>query len=174
MTTFPNFQDELSFHNADLHPSELHGQLVGYVCAVQNGSDADRRKTLYRTWVDSDVSATLTGMLEEAHLHALEHLDEFSDFEFSLLMPSDDEPISMRASALALWCSGFLSGFGESGRTLEGDDVQEAMADLARIAAMTDDVPEGEENEVDLHEIIEFVRVSVLLIFAGLKPTGAH
>ena len=174
MITFPNFQDELSSHKTDLHPSELHGRLIGYACAVQAGSDVDRRSSLYRTWLDGDVSDGLREILEAAHSHALEHLDEFSDFEFALLMPSDDEPIGIRAGALAHWCSGFLSGFGESGRNIEGEDVKEAMQDLSRIAAMTDDVPEGEENEVDLNEIIEFVRVSVLLVFAGLKPTGAH
>ena len=31
---------------------------------------------------------------------------------------------------------------------------------------MTDEVPEGEENEEDLAELEEFVRISVLLIFA--------
>ena len=67
--------------------------------------------------------------------------------------------------------------FGETGRQLdvnEKSDVHEAMKDLASIAAMTDAVPEGEENEGDLMEIIEFVRVSTLLIFAETKTSGAH
>ena len=47
------------------------------------------------------------------------------------------------------------------------------MRDLASIAAMTDDVPEGEENEADLMEIVEFVRVSTLLIFAETGSSSA-
>ena len=67
-------------------------------------------------------------------------------------------------------CSGFLSGLGEFGnRLVELEGLtNEALADLARIAALTDEVPEGEDNEVDLVEIEEFVRVSVLLIFSEI------
>jgi len=53
------------------------------------------------------------------------------------------------------------------------DDVIEAFADFSRIAGLTETVPDGEENESDLMEICEYVRISVLLIFTecgGAKP----
>ena len=103
-------------------------------------------------------------------MEGLESLGEFSDFDFSLIIPSDDESIAERVEAVSLWCSGFLSGYGESGRQLSSDDasdVKEALLDLSRIASMSGEVPEGEENESDLTEIVEFVRISTLLIFAA-------
>ncbi|MFT7218735.1 MAG: hypothetical protein ACI8Z1_000346 [Candidatus Azotimanducaceae bacterium] len=174
MTSYQKLQDELSKHSADVHPSELHGQLIGYVCALQNGSNVGRRSALYDTWLDGGVSDALKALLEAEFVHALDNLGEYSDFEFSLMIPDDEEPIADRAESVGLWCSGFLSGFGESGRSIEGDDLTEAMRDLAQIAAMNEEVPEGEENEADLNEIVEFVRIGVLLIFAGLKPSGPH
>ena len=52
--------------------------------------------------------------------------------------------------------------------------MSEALNDLARVAAMTDEVPEGEENESDLNEILEFVRISTLLVFAETDSARAH
>ena len=78
--------------------------------------------------------------------------------------------------SIALWCSGFLSGLGESGRQIDQEqgDAAEALGVIARIAAMTDEVPEGEDNEEDLTEIEEFVRVSTLLVFAETRPGRPH
>lgn len=150
---------------------------MGYLCAVKNQSQKDGRLAVYSGWVEGSVPDALAALLEDAFNQGLDNLEEFSDFDFALLLPDDDAPISERAMAIGLWCSGFLSGFGETGRQLDVNDksdVHEAMRDLASIAAMTDDVPEGEENEADLMEIVEFVRVSTLLIFAETNSPGAH
>ncbi len=176
MPVFKHFQDQLTAYGADHHPSELHGLLMGYLCAVKNQSKKEGRLAVYASWLDGDLPGELGDLMEEAFSEGLENLEEFSDFDFSLLLPDDESPISERAAAIGLWCSGFLSGFGETGRQLDVNDksdVHEAMRDLASIAAMTDDVPEGEENEADLMEIVEFVRVSTLLIFAETGSSSA-
>ncbi len=173
MPVFNHFQDQLTACGIDLHPSELHGLLMGYLCAVKDQSQQQGRLAVYSSWMGDSLPEDLGELLEDAFKQGLENLEEFSDFDFSLVLPADEAPISERAAAIGLWCSGFLSGFGETGRQLDVDeksDVHEAMRDLASIAAMTDDVPEGEANEADLMEIVEFVRVSTLLIFA---ETGA-
>lgn len=177
MSLFAEFQDEMSRHGIDLSPSELHGMLVGYLCAVKDSSTEDQRRALYTAWCEEDVPDVLFGMLEKVVKDVIENLDEFADFDFHLLKPEDESPISDRASAISLWCSGFLSGFGESGRQIEGDDaetIREVLGDLGRIAAMTDEIPDSEENEADLVEIEEFVRVSTLLVFAETLSGGTH
>ena len=174
MSSFLNIQHELISQGFDQHASELHGRLVGYLCAVKEQSSQHRRDALYRDWLDGEPAGELKVLLEAAYKNTVDNLGEYSDFDFNLLIPADDQPIGERAMAVSLWCSGFLSGFGESGRTLEhGSDVAEAMTDLGRIAAMTEEVPEGEENEADLVEIIEFVRISALLVFADGSEQGA-
>ena len=121
--------------------------------------------------------ASVVNMLEEAYAQSLDSLGEYADFDFKLVMPEDDEGIAERAEAVFLWCSGFLSGFGESGRQLDADDasdVKEALQDMGRIAAMSEEVTEGEENESDLTEIVEFIRIITLLIFAETESKGTH
>ncbi len=162
---------------SDLHASELHGLLVGYLCAVKDSSTPQQRKAIFESWLDARQPATILVLLEEIYLASLDSLDEFADFDFRLMIPSDDESISSRAAAIALWCSGFLSGFGETGRQLDADDasdVKEALQDIGRIAGMTSEVPEAEDNEADLTQIVEFVRISTLLIFAETGTRGAH
>ncbi|MBT4163043.1 MAG: UPF0149 family protein [Gammaproteobacteria bacterium] len=167
MSTYSNFQNELNAHGIDLHASELHGLLVGYACGAKEGQRV-QREALYSDWLGGDVPAELFKRLESAYTGTLESLDEYADFGFRLMMPEDSQPIHERVKSLALWCSGFLSGLGESGRRIDlaGEDVGEILGDLGRVAAMTDHISEGEENEEDLAEIEEFVRVGVLLVFS--------
>lgn len=174
---FEHFQDELSRASVDLHASELHGMLIGYLCAVKDVAGPARRRSLFEAWMDGHAPTSVVNMLEEAFVQSLDSLGEYADFDFKLMMPSDDEGIAERAASVSLWCSGFLSGFGESGRQIDAadaSDVKEALQDLGRIAAMSDQVGEGEENESDLTEIVEFVRISTLLIFAETESKGAH
>ena len=149
--------------------------LVGYACGARDEPGINRL-ALYENWLGVEPPSTLATILESAYSAAIDNLEEFADFEFRMLMPTEDVLIYERVAAVALWCSGFLYGLGESGRSINGmeGDVTEALTDLARVAAMADDVPEDEENEKDLAEIEEFVRVSVLLIFAETHTRPAH
>ena len=177
MNLFEHFRDELSRASVDLHPSELHGMLLGYLCAVKNSSGPRQRRSLFESWMDCQAPTSLVNMLEEAYKQSLESLGEYADFDFTLMIPADDEGISERAEAVSLWCSGFLSGFGESGLQLDvadASDVKEALQDMGRIAAMSEEVTEGEENESDLTEIVEFIRISTLLIFAETESKGTQ
>ncbi|HCC44434.1 MAG TPA: hypothetical protein DEQ32_08570 [Gammaproteobacteria bacterium] len=169
MSTFENLTEELDAQSIDTHASELHGMLIGYTCTLKH-SQASERRARYSEWIGREPSSILVDILDSAFASALDNLEEYSNFEFRLLLPIETAPISERVASLALWCSGFLSGLGELGnRLVELEGLtNEALADLARIAALTDEVPEGEDNEVDLVEIEEFVRVSVLLIFSEI------
>ena len=151
--------------------------LVGYLCAVKDSSGPGQRRSLFEDWMDCQAPTSLVNMLEEAYKQSLESLGEYADFDFILMIPADDEGITERAESVSLWCSGFLSGFGESGRQLDAadaSDVKEALQDMGRIAAMSEEVTEGEENESDLTEIVEFIRISTLLIFAETESKGIH
>lgn len=178
MSAFANLQDELSIQGIDMHPSELHGQLVGYLCAVKEGSGAPGRAALYQDWLGGGASTELTRLLEQLAAETQESLGDYSDFEFRLMRPEDAAPLTEQATAIAGWCGGFISGFGEAGRHDLDDDgmknVREALNDLSKIAAMPLDIPEGSDNEADLIEIEEFVRVSALLIYSEINAAKAH
>ena len=175
-SSYRRLEAELRALGSELDPAELHGMLVGYLCAVKT-STRGRRSALYRSWLGPDLPASLAQLLENAYEKAREALDEFADFDFRLMLPGDDERIARRAAAVANWCSGFISGLGEAGSSPDGlltEEVAEALQDLSRIAALSGDVPDGEGNEADLFQIEEFVRVSTLLIFSETAGPSRH
>ena len=54
------------------------------------------------------------------------------------------------------------------------DDLRELLADLSNIANLDEEVPEDEDNEGDLIEIEEYVRMSALLVFAECAVAVSH
>lgn len=94
---------------------------------------------------------------------------ESNDFEFTLLLPDDEQLLAQRVEALGSWCGGFLSGFGlhaerQSKLSAEADEGLRDLAQIARIAADSD--AESEEDEADLMEVEEYVRMAAMLIFS--------
>ena len=49
---------------------------------------------------------------------------------------------------------------------LNHEEVEEILVDFQLIAAMSDDIQDAEENETDMIEIYEYVRVGVLMVQA--------
>lgn len=160
-----------------LSPAELHGLLCGQVAA---GARFDPATLLARIGELLDLEPfsrelTRTGIMQ-LYLATLQQL-QAPDFSFELILPDDDQPLAGRADALGLWCSGFLSGFGlqerkgSQGLSIEG---QETLRDLAQIVQITTAADaEAEEDENDLMEVQEYVRMAALLVFSECnEPDG--
>jgi len=113
MSAYTSFSNELATHSIDVDASELHGLMVGYLCAVKDKSEPQQRSALYAQWTGGATPESLQTMLEAAFAHTLDNLGAYSDFEFALLIPDDDNPIDQRVKCVSLWCSGFLSGSGD-------------------------------------------------------------
>ena len=161
---YSDFQDVFLVSGIALSPSELHGLMTGFMC-VNSDSSPEQREVAYSDWLIGDgerADAELVQWLDQLFEATLTELEEFSDFQFRILMPDDDTCIDARSQALKSFCAGFLSGVGPYHFD---EEVTEALTDLERIAALRGEVGESEENESDLFEIIEFVRVSVFFIF---------
>jgi len=88
-------------------------------------------------------------------------------------LPGDDETLEDRTMALSQWCSGFLAGLGSGGDdTLEAlsDDASEALRDLQQIStADVTDTTESEEDENAFVEIVEYIRIVILMIREDLR-----
>src|SRR5687768_18108907 len=69
-------------------------------------------------------------------------------FEFELLLPDADAPLSERSGALFDWCRGFLGGFGlvPGAAAALSEDSTEALSDLAKLAAAQ---PQDDGDEED-------------------------
>jgi uncharacterized protein YgfB (UPF0149 family) len=153
-------------------PSELHGALCGWMA----GGGADTPDWLAKVMVDDQVPhATEGGALQLLHAVSRRQFED-RDFGFALLLPDDDASLAERSEALFDWCRGFLGGFGlAAGKDppLSGEG-REALEDLARLAAATPGAEGDEEDETAYAEIVEFVRVAVLLLHGDCVLAPRH
>ena len=150
--------------NADLGLAEGHGLLCGRICS---GEDVD-----VTGWIREVIGSETEGDLHrcEQVLQAVseETLAQISspEFGFRPFLPNDDHPIEFRCSELARWCQGFLYGIGASGR-LDfrdvGADAREVISDLSAFTALGSG-GESEDLERDYCELVEYLRVGVMLI----------
>jgi uncharacterized protein YgfB (UPF0149 family) len=147
--------------------SDLHGSLTGYLCAGgRAGADA------WPAALELEPMATAGGegdVLRRLYRDCRGQLDD-PDLGFEPLLPELDAPVERRAEALVEWCRGFIGGVGLSGaqpRALSAD-ATEVLADMSRIASSRFDYDDEEEDESALNEVLEFVRVGVLLLHAEL------
>jgi uncharacterized protein YgfB (UPF0149 family) len=157
------------------HPSEVHGLITGLVCAGTQ-MDTGARLGALSECLTTDLESSAGPVLDKIFDEAVEGLAD-EEFGFRIMVPDDRTAVSARTEAVSAWCSGFLAGFGLSGRYRDeelSEDLKEVFADLGRIAAFSDDVPEDDDNEADLLEIGEYVRMSALLVFTECANKQLH
>jgi hypothetical protein len=174
--TFDRLQAALQSSDADSGAAECHGMICGIICAAGN---TDPALWLEHLLGDNTLSATAQlaqSLLTELCLESLRHLDD-GDLGLVLLLPGDDTPLSLRSQALGEWCRGFLYGLGVGGMD-EGvarvGDVAEIMRDLYEISNTRFEHEVTDEDEESAYaEIVEYVRMSVLLCREELRPLQA-
>ncbi|HLB41951.1 MAG TPA: YecA family protein [Gammaproteobacteria bacterium] len=154
-----------------LHPSQAHGLICGILCAPSPHEE---------TWQSVVTGSQTTGQthkllqnLYDASAHLL------GDFlvEFQLILPADSQELPQRAEALTLWCQGFLTGLKLVNIPLinrEPSEVTEAINDIIEIAKINhEEVVANEEDEIAYTELVEFIRIAVILIHQDLKKDNA-
>jgi hypothetical protein len=154
--------------------SDLHGSLTGYLCA---GGTAGAEEWPAALEIEPDAKKHLHHeVLSRLYRDCRAQLDD-PDLGFEPLLPAADAPVERRADALVEWCRGFLGGVGLSGSATAvlSADANEVLADLGRVAASRFDYDDDEEDESALNEVLEFVRVGVLLLHTELtRPRAAR
>jgi len=169
MPTYQELNAALSKTALKLHPSQVHGLISGILSANAKSNAA---------WEE-----IITGGEEAARTHELlqalydttaAQLNDFL-FEFQIVMPPDDDDLALRAEALTLWCQGFLTGLKSADVKIVGrepSDMTEAINDLIEIAKMNyEEVVASEEDEAAFIELVEYVRMAVILIYEESHPT---
>jgi len=178
-TRLPDFEHTLAIAQGNLDAPELaecHGVACGLLCRLPNAS-LDAFIGLLGMLELVDAPGTGLKMSLEELLNSTRSQLEDEDMGLSLWLPNDDEILEERTLAMAQWCSGFLAGIGSSGDdTLEtlSEDANEALADLQQIStADVVDTAENEEDENAFTEIVEYIRVVILMIREDLRgPDG--
>jgi uncharacterized protein YgfB (UPF0149 family) len=167
-------QELLVSHQVYRSAAEIHGVISGQLCAEEAGYDLNLSlKILEIERGSGEVITSLLKMLADdikAQLGA-------EDFAFQPLLPSDDEDIRARLAALADWCDGFNAGFAGAWVREEAampEQTREVLNDFSRIAQVEqEDEATERENEVNLMEIVEYVRMAAITVFLqnGPKPS---
>lgn len=139
-------------------PSEAHGILAGLACAGLSDDEA----ALSALGDPGDFPEFLE-YIEAARTQIAQSLYD-ADLSFEPLLPDDDVPPVQRSRALTQWCRGFITGFTFHGNDDSADETagatEEALADIRDMATA-----EGTVGEEDLVELVEYLRVSIQLIY---------
>ncbi|MBW5414039.1 UPF0149 family protein [Pseudomonas sp. MAG002Y] len=173
-SAYAAFTQLLSEAALPVSPAELHGHLMGRICAGAGFDESDwlvAATDLLGGAPSDRLKSALIGLLGMVQ-------QEFATNEVAivLLLPTDEAPLKERLAAMAQWCQGFLSGFGLASRTAElSNEAKEVLQDLAAIAQVQDTLEESEEGENDYMEVTEYLRVAPAILYSeyGKNPSPA-
>lgn len=154
-------------------PSEIHGMLCGMLCLDSS--------LISNTWItrlaeEIDLSLHAHDSLQSMFRATVSQIND-EEYSFMLLLPDDDFNMSVRAESLGYWCQGFLTGLGLAGLSEIGnlpEEVQDFLGDVSHIARVgfDGDNPD-EEDEIAYTDIVEYLRMGVLLVNQELPATDS-
>lgn len=152
--------------------AECHGILCGMLC--EQGS-VERDYWVRQVIGDADRADVLVAeavtLLHRLYDVSLRQLND-TELGFHLLLPGNEDSLEQAVAALSEWCQGFLYGFNINGGKTQDKlpgNVREVMEDLVEISRVDLEV-DGEEDESSFAEVIEYVRMAVILILEELHP----
>jgi uncharacterized protein YgfB (UPF0149 family) len=166
----------LGQHRIGINASELHGSLCGYLCAggaagTHAWCEALALEALQDLIADdAQARQTFAQFFDQSRARLIDPL-----LAFEPMLPDDDVALSQRAAALVEWCRGFVGGLGLAGNDGAGtlsDEGQEILNDLSRIAASDLVTGESDDDEADFTEVLEYVRVGVMLLLSELTAVA--
>ncbi len=160
---------------AEADAAGAHGILCGMACA---GGRVDCSAWTREVLGDAAEGGNLLGLeaAGQLEIYCREGQAALNDpaLDFQLLLPDDAAALADRAEALSEWIEGFLYGFGLGdikNMTELPEDVRELLSDFTEIGRLEPGNSEdAEEDEVSLAEIVEYVRMGVLVILEELHP----
>lgn len=172
-TKYDELGQQLKKAQSAASAAEAHGFASGWIASGTNWQSAP--VTFQQTLELTSMEAVAPLMSKYAEEIAAGLCDV--DFGFQLFLPDEGVVINERREALSDWCRGFLSGFGLTGRFQDAelsDEVKELLRDFSQIAQVDDDIPEDDENESDLVEITEYVRMGAIMVYTDCATKAVH
>ncbi len=162
----------------EVTPSEVHGTLTGLLCANTGADPEVWQQALWPNQPRGDLlAAEAREVFNQTHEVTRRQLND-PGCEFKMILPDDDGSIDQRVHALGDWCQGYLIGLslgGISDFASLPEDAREITKDMLEIAraGTSYDLEGSEEDENAYAELMEYLRVGVLLINEELQPTQA-
>ena len=154
--------------------AECHGVLCGMLCA--------RGSLPLQVWINEFLEEPpASGAPHDESLQTFHELFDATlrelhseDLEFEPYLPDADAPLHERTQALASWCQGYLYGLGASGigerSAAVPENTRELISDFSALAQAKTGAGSPDELEDVYAQLVEFIRVGVLLIHEELQP----
>ena len=174
MLAYNDLNQLLSRALAQARAAECHGFLCGQICSV-----GPSEHQLWQEFLDvqTDDGSLIEDCYNEIQLLMTNIIEQIQsdDFDFHLLLPTDEVSLAQRVEALSEWCYGFLNGFGVGSGEAEGapalsEECREVLEDLAKISQVTLDGDADEADESSFMELTEYARVGTVMIFEQFHP----
>jgi len=164
-------QAALESAQADLSIAEFHGTFCALICTrspVDNRAWVKEVVVHGRVADDPDDQLWCECLAEIGDIARIAFEEGVCDLE--ILLPDDEQPLAERSQALVDWCSGFLYGFAlqpEAVRETMSPDAREVIDDIVEFTHIdvTSGVDDGQVDERSFVELVEYLRVGVLLIY---------
>lgn len=152
--------------------AECHGMLCALLCAGKDPQANWLNEILPQDRAGEPLLAEVGQLLDNVFTTTQQQFIS-GDFSFSMLLPHDDDDLGKRLFGLSSWCQGFYLGLGIAGiQEFDSlpEDSREIVTDMTDIAQIGDEVEDAvEEDEAAYVEVVEYLRVGVLLIYEELN-----
>ena len=165
---------------ANIDAGEVHGYVAGWIAAgatiVTMGTTDDPLLVSLADYLDVSFSDYQFDVMQDVAQFTLEQIDA-EDLSFVPWLPGDDTDINLRRNTLSAWSQGFISGFGRSGLHQQADlseEVIELLEDFVKISVVDEPLTASEENESDLFEISEYVKMGALFMRGEFREKTVH
>ncbi len=172
---FDSINQALRRLNADIEAAELDGTLCGLLCVMGNNASKHLGQLIPKGATGDALDKEAYDMVTSCPVFILGGLND-PEFGFELLLPSDKNALDVRTEAMGEWSHGFLSGLALAGiedfsnLPKEAAEFCQDMSEISR--AGLSDMTLGEEDEVAYEELVEYLRIGVLLIYELLNPSS--
>ena len=147
-----------------LSGARLHGAMVGGLCG--GGADGGVWEPVLEAALgDAPIGAREPERRQMLSLTEAARADP--EYTFEPMLPDAGEPLADRVQALADWCDAFVLAYAAAARDAEreqmSDEAGELLEDLSGMG-------EDEDDEEDYMQILEFVRIAALNLYAERHP----
>ncbi len=171
LISYAKLENTLQKLGAQLGAAETHGMLAGMFTTNKLSKEDSWASMLLENLDCATPSKAQWDVISAAGTQILEEF-KGGTFNFNVLLPKDNAPLTSRLDALVFWCRGYLTGLGLAGVTqadLSNDIVKELVQDLSHIAHVSIATDASEDDEHNYMELVEFVRVAVQNIQVELQ-----
>ena len=180
---FDQVKEVVTPHSEVESPAFIQGMLIGLLCGDNDIQEA--------VWIKKLIEEANIKSVKESFLQVLHDLYQEtnkgmngSGFELELCLPDDNEALVYRAMMVGQLCEGILYGLGLIGCLNDAEneiapEVRELVNDFSDIASIDIEdlgksVADGETEESDLMQLVEFVKIGILTMNESLNPADAQ